>query len=334
MNLLSLNKKERLRHLFTWLFIFLYEFISSPVNGHLFFKTVGCLFSVANFAILYYSLFCFILPNTWSNRKYLLIPAGIGLFLIYFSIKWATGNFYIHFVGVEPGPGRFLRFIKTSFLFFVPISLMAFSAFNTRLAIEKLRKENEREKARLYDELDFLKSQFNSHLTFNFLNFIYSKALKSSEKAADAIGYFSDMLRYSLRINPQKEVGLEKELESLSNFADLQKCLDEQVCMEISHTGELGGITILPRILISFVEQAFREGIVNDFTHPVQVKLHVVTGSLIFEVWYVGLDNYKQDKGTEEQHLKKYLDVYYGNNHRLEITEEKPYRINRLSLNI
>jgi sensor histidine kinase YesM len=176
--------------------------------------------------------------------------------------------------------------------------------------------------ATLLKELDFLKNQFNSHITFNFLNFCYSKVHKSSKSAADAIESFADMLRYSSQLKPDEEVPLKREIEYIENFIRIQKCITDKVCFSFQYEGRVEEKVILPFVLIKFVENAFKYGELNNELHPIQIYLLAENDKIIFHV-----KNKKNSAKTLEglkinyQNIEQMLDVFYFGKFQLKIKE-------------
>lgn len=179
-----------------------------------------------------------------------------------------------------------------------------------------------RSNATLSKELDFLKNQFNSHITFNFLNFCYSKVHKSSNNAAEAIEAFADMLRYSSQLKPDEAVSVRKEIDYIENFTRIQRCITDKVCFNFQYEGCIQEKMILPFILIKFVENAFTYGEINNELYPIQIHLMAEKDKLIFTV-----KNKKNLSKTIEglkinyQNLEQMLEVLYGGNFQLKIKE-------------
>jgi|SRR3954464_1305614 len=182
--------------------------------------------------------------------------------------------------------------------------------------LESLKKEN----AIITKELDFMKNQFNAHVIFNFLNFCYSKVHKSSLNAADAIEAFSDMLRYSLQIKPMEHVPLKKEIEYLENFIRVQKCLTTKVCINFQYEGQIHEKSILPRVLVTFVENAFKYGEINNELHPIEIYLFADSHQVIFNVKNKK-SLAKRLEGLEPnyQNVKQMLDALYKDRYELKI---------------
>jgi two-component system LytT family sensor kinase len=327
------SRNEVIQHVFIWLFIYLHLYIEAPQTSHYIYEALGCFFSILNFAILYYMLLCFILPNLWEKKKWLLFPVFICLFALYFSIKWVNGNYLIHFADIYSPPGRLQRYLKVAILFFIPISIMAFSAFFRRKALLEIQEGFEREKQLLQDELSFLKTQFNSHLTFNFLNFLYSRALSNSERVANAIEHFSEMLRYSLRIKPGKEVFVRQELDHIANYIELERAFKGVIFISkrISEAPERQ--MILPRVLLTFVENAFEQGIFNDPDRPIEIVFEARPQTIYFQVSYWMNQIKDISESSFNQEIRKYLSAYYNRCYSLEYSVNALRCISKLTLN-
>jgi LytS/YehU family sensor histidine kinase len=79
------------------------------------------------------------------------------------------------------------------------------------------------EKEKVTAELQLLKAQVDPHFLFNTLNNIYSFSLENSPKTPGLILKLSSLLSYMLCDCKAEEVLLEKEIEVMKNFIDLEK---------------------------------------------------------------------------------------------------------------
>jgi two-component system, LytTR family, sensor kinase len=188
----------------------------------------------------------------------------------------------------------------------------------------------------LQKELNFLKNQFNSHITFNFLNFCYSKVHNLSEETAEAIDLFSSMLRYSLEIRPEQKVPLLKEIEYIKNFIELQKLLTSQVYVDFTCQGNFNDKLILPRILVTFVENAFKHGQFNKSSHPITISLKEHEDSICFKV--INKRNNKKNlnnTGIGIENVFQVLNLYYDKAYKLNISDsENDYYESTLDLKL
>ncbi len=208
------------------------------------------------------------------------------------------------------------------------------SYFNWK-SIERIKENLEKEKNVISRELSFLKNQFHSHLTFNFLNFCYSKMLRSAPKAAESVEDFSEMLRYSLsNRQPEEYVPLKKEICYIENFIAIQKCISSGVFVKLDVEGETTNYLILPMMLAVFVENSFKHGVFSDPEKPICILLIVKNDSLFFSV-----KNNKTRKTTIAStgiglaNIKQLLSLFYCNKHSLIIEETDSTYSSELILN-
>jgi len=288
--------------------------------------------------ILYYSLFLFVLPRYWGRNLPLLILFCLGHFITLILINILNFHTLTPLLG-----GKEINYIAYPFSYILPNTLLnfliigcfAFTSFNHRLALSKFKEQSEKEKQLILEQLDFLRDQFNSHMTFNFLNFCYAKVLPSSAEAAEAIELYTNMLNYSLLIKPDEQVDLEKEVAFITEFIGLQRCLHGKTCVEFVQEGSLQGKKVLPRILISFVENAFKHGQFANEAHPIRINLQAKPTSIVFEVANQK-DHSKKVKpsGVGKKNISQLLELRYKGKFDLKVTDSVDAYISVLNLTL
>ena len=115
---------------------------------------------------------------------------------------------------------------------------------------------------KLQAEVNFLRSQVNPHFLFNILNNLYALTLKKSDLAPDMVLKLSEMMEYMLYDSDDVRVPLEKEINYLQNYIELEKlrCGDHSdIALEIK--GSPNGQEIAPLLLLPLIENAFKHGI-------------------------------------------------------------------------
>jgi two-component system, LytTR family, sensor kinase len=148
---------------------------------------------------------------------------------------------------------------------------------------ERAKKEMENEK--LTAELAFLKSQVNPHFLFNTLNNICSLARKKSDDTENAIIKLSQIMRYMMYESKDEKVSLEKEVEYLENFIELQKMrISGKIRIDFRVEGPVSQWMIEPMLLIPFVENAFKHGISYIEESGIDILLRVTGEELNFRV--------------------------------------------------
>lgn len=184
------------------------------------------------------------------------------------------------------------------------------------------------EKDKLMLELTFLKAQVNPHFLFNTLNAIYSDVFDTNEKAADLILRLSELMRYNLYETDQPKIALDKELDYVRNYLDLERnrFSDQYVVIDYEQSGQPGQYQIAPLLLIVFVENAFKHGIKGAIEPAyVQVGAEVTADQIVFRVensipYKHPVDKVeKRSGGIGLGNVRRRLDILYNGQYELVI---------------
>jgi LytS/YehU family sensor histidine kinase len=290
-----------------------------------------------NYMFVFYALYYLVFQKFWQKN----IPALIGfIILVYALFTW-----FLHQINLtifphfgredffkEKAPHMLFMF---SFYFFALAGGFAVSLFINRFSLSKLKAQAEKQNALISKEIFLLKSQFDFHLTFNFLNYIYAHIAKISEKAAEPIEMYADMLRYTLTIDPEHKVSLEEEIGYIRNFIEVQKLLSSNVHVGMLVKGDTEGKFMLPRLLITLVENAFFHGQVNNPEQPITISLNAETDTLGFTVTNaIGRKTAAGNKGIGLENLQDILDLFYPGKHELTLNREAKRFTARLQIDL
>ncbi len=178
-------------------------------------------------------------------------------------------------------------------------------------------------------ELQQLKSQVNPHFLFNSLNTIYSFALKeNAENTAGNIVKLSNLIRYMLNDIKKDFIPLEKEVNYIKDFIDIQvaRCSSEQK-VELSFKN-LEGRFIAPMLLMPFVENAFKHGIHPGEASMINMDISCNDGAIFFTC-NNSISKVKRTEITEQgfgigiKNVKSRLALIYPNRHSLSIKDEE-----------
>ncbi|MEJ7673496.1 MAG: histidine kinase [Chitinophagaceae bacterium] len=96
------------------------------------------------------------------------------------------------------------------------------------------RRLGEMAKEKAEAELIFLKSQMNPHFLFNALNSVYFLIDKNNPQARNALHKFSDMLRYQLYEIKDEKIPIEKEMDYLKDYIDVQRLRRENSSIKVN----------------------------------------------------------------------------------------------------
>ncbi|AZI24506.1 MAG: sensor histidine kinase [Pedobacter agri] len=199
---------------------------------------------------------------------------------------------------------------------------------------ERIQRNLESERREM--ELQFLKSQLNPHFLFNSLNNIYSLAYQKSDKTADAIMKLSEIMRYMIYESNTPTVALNKEVDYLTNYIELQKIrFKDGAFIELTLNGEIDDQKIVPLMLISFVENAFKHGVVNDPENP--VKINIIANQKILHFSVINKKN-QQNKdaqgGVGLTNVERRLQLVYPDRYKLNVVNSATHYTCELMIDI
>ncbi len=195
--------------------------------------------------------------------------------------------------------------------------------------------KNERQKSvlvqeKLVTELAFLKAQVNPHFLFNTLNNLYSMANRSdTPELADGIDKLSQLMRYMLHDSNSETVLLDRELEYIRSFIEIQKLRlseDDDFIIQFHVEGPTSNVRIAPMLLIPFVENAFKHGIDFKESSVIKIELIIKDEEMIFSVFnscaVEANDLEKGKSGIGLENLRRRLELLYYGLYSLEIKED------------
>lgn len=195
------------------------------------------------------------------------------------------------------------------------------------------------EQQKLEAELKTLKGQLNPHFLFNSLNNIYSLALVKSEKVPELILKLSDLMRHIIYESKENYISLEKELEFVSNFIELQRIrTSDKTKIKYEIIGKIPSAKIAPLLFEPFIDNAFKHGLPGmdnlDFIH---IQFNFEKNDFLVFTLENNYEEYFQQKkansGIGLNNVRKRLKLLYSpNDFNLKIIREK--NIHRVTLEL
>ena len=211
------------------------------------------------------------------------------------------------------------------FPYYLGQSLFKFlSVFVFSLLVKVSNKWKMAEEDKRNAELSFLKAQVNPHFLFNTLNSIYSLAItENANETATGIIKLSDMMRYISNASSQKFVSLNKELEYIRNYIDLQKNrFGDTIKINFSVNGSSDGKLIAPLMLISFVENAFKHGVNPEEDSDIKIAIQISESVLELQVFNNKVNIFYKEEltsGLGIENTSNRLKLIYPDKHVLKI---------------
>lgn len=282
------------------------------------------------------------LHKFWEKNKVVLVLSIIVIGALHiefrlFSFYYLLPSIDSNFVFTKYNLPQSVFAIRT-ILWVVSIVFAAVGYYFAKRSIAELKKQNFLERTLLETETQLIKAQLNPHFLFNVLNFMYDKSYGVSKDLSESITLLSEMMRYSISSKGINErVSLCDELHHINNFIKLNRirfhgqlsvCFEEEGCTEEKK--------IIPFVLINYVENALKHGIIDEKENPVRIRVSAHVNSLSFLVANkksVYLRGKSISHGIGNFNTKKRLDYAYQDNYELIIEDKKDYFSCALTIN-
>lgn len=254
----KLNRLQILANIFIWA---LYSLSVAPLAAGYIPNVVlplkSLLINITLLAVIFYTNYYLIIPFILKRFNNYAIFFGLLISLFLFVALRSLFDHY-YYTGFYYNGKEFLQFsprLLTTGMFLMLSTVLSVLEHNEK----HKQAELELLKEKLQAELTYLKLQVNPHFLFNALNNIYTLSYLKDENAPQVIMKLSEIFRYMLYECKEERVLLQKEIQFLENYVELQKLKSdrkEQIRFTKINIGPEQKIA--PLILINFVENAFK----------------------------------------------------------------------------
>lgn len=336
------SKYRVLRHIVLWLVhVIVFSFIFKNTVSSSLWKV----FLVSSIWVPGYILYSYPVMY-WVIPQYLLKGKNVQFTSI--MLLWGLGGWFYNYL--------FRSFILIPFQLYIHAELIAknpwgaasYLTMTTMLGITSMivlfkywvKKQQEwmrAEKEKVTAELQLLKAQLHPHFLFNTLNNIYSFSLENSPKTPELILKLSSLLSYMLYDCKVEEVLLEKEIEVMKNYIDLEKeRYGNKIEISINIDGDIKDKFIAPLLLLPFLENAFKHGTSEQLEKPwLSLDLSVKKYTMKCKIVNSKNNNVRlNEKGIGIQNIKKRLAFLYPNKYELKMTDEEDFFVVSLLLEL
>lgn len=329
-------------HVFFWVaMIAFFSFIthnSTKLSARALLVIFG-LYGLINISLFYIN-FLLLIPKYLNRKKYLIYNISLLVLILgYGFVKYGVALSFKQFVLVRGSMHEAVGFASYYMSAFFTSLIFVFLSTVLKFTLDWFlneRIQRDLENQRLSAELAFLKSQINPHFLFNSLNSIYSLAYQRSETTPEAILKLSEIMRYMLYECNDNKVDLGKELQYLQNYIDLQKIrYGNKAFVDFEVNGLISHQRIVPLLLISFIENAFKHGVANDPETPIRIIMDVEQNHLSFR-----MENKKHQfnkdpaGGIGLNNVKRRLDLLYPDKYQMKIDDGDDTYTIELSLDL
>ena len=285
----------------------------------------GTIFSwIMNFswiAVFYFNAYLLI-PRFIYKKKYWQFTAAHAATFIFILLE--VHLFLLLFFHKMHYNSRTVFFNLLIYVFIFALST-AYQLIKDKVQSDKLAQEKQNES--LKTELSLLRSQVSPHFMFNVLNNMVSLARKQSDLLEPSLIKLSSLMRYMLYEADEEKVSIEKEMDYLQSYIDLQQQrFGKKVQVNVRmHTFD-NHYQVEPMLLIPFVENAFKHGTGMIEDARIDIDLEAEKNILQFVVTNkynpASIEIKDKTSGIGLTNVKRRLNLLYGKRHSLEISKQ------------
>lgn len=332
----SWTPERILRHLFYWgAWTLFYSSVNSTYS-HTMGKWILAELAILTIKIPFtYAVIYYLVPRFLVRKQYLqffaisLVFAVIAGNLLHYCYDLVI---YPQIFEMENKWGKKLYFLIMDLIYVASLPTI-FKLLQRQMQQEKLTSQIAEQK--LDAELKLLKNQLHPHFLFNTLNNLYGMVLTQHPNAADVVIRLSDMLSYMLYECDDSITPMEKEIENLNNYIELEKIrYGKRLDIVFESGGNYQGKVLAPLLLIPFVENAFKHGVEKTETKAwIRMNLWVEGSRLKFLIENSLPSEKEQDlrpntqSGIGLKNVRKRLELLYPERHQLEIRESETFLV-------
>jgi LytS/YehU family sensor histidine kinase len=247
------------------------------------------------------------------------------LLLLGYLVIQSLYDYYLF--GYVLGPNRYAT-LSTSLIYnFTHTSLYLLLTVALKFSMDwyeqkKLLQEIQVEK--LQAEVNYLRSQVNPHFLFNALNNLYALTLKKSDEAPEVVLKLAELMEYMLYESEDAFVPLEKEINYLNNYLELEKIRQgNNADIRLTVNGNMDKCWVPPFLILPLVENAFKHG-VNRAVHNAYLFIAVdIADDLAIRITNNKSNGHRaaHNGGIGLLNLRKRLELLYPGKHVLEIVD-------------
>lgn len=326
-----------LRHILFWLIFEAYVMWGMLERGQAFDidHVKRLLAFLPGYILIVYPLLYLLIPKFLIQKKFLQFILGYAVLI---SIAFLyTDHFGLNFSKTNPYIGVSWKWGKNILPFF-HVSAIAAMLKMMRYAFLQERREYLNRSLRNLAELELLKAQIHPHFLFNTLNNLFAHTLKKSPDSGKIVLKLSDLLRFMVYESREEEILLEKEINLLTDYIELEKLrYGKELDISIHFSGDIDGKKIRPLLLLPLIENSFKHGTSQQLDQK-WISLHVHVNGDIMELNLANSrdsDSPKflvagKNKGIGIVNVQRRLELLYPNAHEFKINSEK----DRFSVNL
>ncbi|MBO0950577.1 sensor histidine kinase [Fibrella forsythiae] len=255
-----------------------------------------------------------------------LLSALLGIMALYMGLRYGLEQgLYPRLFGFgNYNPNTTLSYYVSDNLYFAsPAIAVSWLTWTIERTIQREEETQQlRHQMRTAEEA-FLRAQIAPHFLFNTLNYLYVLAYPVSKPLASAILKLSELMRYTLAASSASQVVLRQEVAYLQDYLDLYRLrFPGRFFVNFIVEGELRDQQVAALLLIPFVENAIKHGVIDQARYPVQITLTIRRDDLVLSVDNtIGNQQKETTSGIGITNVRRRLELLYPGRYELVINQ-------------
>jgi len=285
--------------------------------------------------IIFYRVY---LPYTIGRGKYILASVLFPVYILLYELSSRLSSIIIIYLPVIPEkyrsnllsahPEDFTKgYFNQSLGYTCLVLLAATSLYVLKMLFKNQHNLTSVETEKLKLELNQLKLQIQPHFFFNTLNNMYALSVQKSPETPLMIKNLSSIMRYVLYESNQDKVKLEKEVDFIKSYIQLESFRHTPSnLIEFSTQGDFSQLMIEPLLFMPLIENTFKHVLHQNVADKwIRIVLSVDEKELIFQTsnpLVLSPTTPKIFGGIGLKNVRKRLELLYPYRHELTIYQE------------
>ena len=322
-------------HAFFWVAVyFFYNYFLGYGSNNLKYVNSFSLFLMPSTLLVSYFFLYYLVPNFLHKKKYsyfilysvytFIISTCFLILSILYGFVLLENSENLSVIPLTKSMPFIILGVYMVVLFVISIGLVVYN-YVSQIKNEDLKTKFLQTQLQLKEqELKFLKMQIHPHFLFNSLNTIYGFAIAKADEAPEMILKLSNLLDYILYQVEKPKVLLAEEINHLEDYISLEKMrFHDSLKVNFKKKNISASVQVPPMLLIPFVENSFKHGVLVDGVLKVDIQLKIENNCLLFQVENSSVINDDKDPGIGLQNITKRLEMLFPGKHSLEVKEKK-----------
>lgn len=275
---------------------------------------------------IFYLNYSWISPQTIPRKNWKLFTLGLlGLLFLFPAIRYVAEEVVIFNItgqhNYNANSRTIIYYVYDNSYYSIRIILLSAVFYFIKYLWNTNKQMNLLQLEKKQAELQVLKNQLSPHFLFNTLNSFYSQLFDTQPDMAKDILKLSEMLRYVTYDNENDSILLKDEIEFLQNYIDLFKRRFDSIPVQFDYPEGEDTKKVPSLLLIHFIENAFKHGILDDDLKPIGIYLKTEGNQLIFKVsnYFRKNKEHYDVSGIGHKNLRQRLEILFPENHKLYI---------------